>query len=799
MQIYIDQPPVIDALNHWLANSRNLWERSLSVNTAGVCHGLSTLKAAHSHLEIYSQLEIKLAEFLAASPTERITLGTKAWRNGRWLADFIPLLQSLSQPFVNGKSFLRQSVMKSYQYAGLDVLGQYAVNLHAQKLAGAFGLCQLSDAPCTMIFTFNNHSIEVEYTNYLFSVYDPNYRCESFVLGENQVFGGSRFFANPKDAANYIRDIFVSVNKDKIPEPVPANLLFNTHILIVRTTSKRNAPLSLAFMERLKRIDAFSLHSKDCLGSTVLDHAFYRRHEKNTTTVTPKRYLAVLENRSNHEKFLQDIPIRTLHTILSDPYFKSQLEIPSINFKEAILEVIEHYQDHAEKQLAAALLYFLIKKEGRPLADILLRDFIKNEELTLIPLLGSEDLKKIRSSMRNIYAIKTINEILSHLIPAEVFNGSLRNMVNPDILATVMRLYFENRLPEALDYARQFHIAPQFILELRSAFLLVIILAVTDNRSDWFFQSFAACKVFKNSYLKNLLDFTIKHERRDMFAKVANEMTVADFLECYSLQKVAENGSADFLNYVIQYVSSKNILHCFLQSQSSLGESALHCAVFKGKIQQVRLLLDAGFNPEAISSSNETPLYIACALGHVEIAKIVFARSTVNYSTMLHGYSVFEAASNSANPQMLPELINLYLNRYSINELCTQLSMHSCCTYLLPHIVTELPLILNEFLDELLTLYPIQQLLTAPPNIAALFTQRLSQQSLITQMESSVDMMDLAAPLVPISSQAPEPEQTPPAVVFAPTGVKRKATSDAPGAGRLPEPPLSPVFARLTI
>ena len=165
-------------------------ERSCAVDENGICHALSVLAC------VTDDLREKIKIFLSATPEEQTKLGTKAYKIGRWLADFVPLLQDPANPFVN-KTFYKKAQTDVYAFASLKVIGrQYTINVSVQSLADAF---KTLDANCKMVFFFQIqiHLIRLKYEDGLLKVYYSNLpNVDSPDL--------SWAYANPLDAARYV-------------------------------------------------------------------------------------------------------------------------------------------------------------------------------------------------------------------------------------------------------------------------------------------------------------------------------------------------------------------------------------------------------------------------------------------------------------------------------------------------------------------------------------------------------------------------------------------------------------------
>ncbi len=79
------------------------------------------------------------------------------------------------------------------------------------------------------------------------------------------------------------------------------------------------------------------------------------------------------------------------------------------------------------------------------------------------------------------------------------------------------------------------------------------------------------------------------------------------------------------------------------------GDTALHVIVRRGELEGVRVLLDAGANPDAIGDMGETPLHIAVGGGHREIAAALMAAGAHGNIVSEFGQSAAGIAKASGN------------------------------------------------------------------------------------------------------------------------------------------------------
>ena len=158
---------------------------------------------------------------------------------------------------------------------------------------------------------------------------------------------------------------------------------------------------------------------------------------------------------------------------------------------------------------------------------------------------------------------------------------------------------------------------------------------------------------------------------------------------------------------MLPFLKDNEILNFYINQVNDQLENALHVAAYKGKVGHVKALLDYGINANAVSLRNETSLYIACALGHVEIARLIFNHLISNgspiFHTMIDDYTIFEAAKNSGNPKMLEELIKLY-NQF---DLLPQLPDEIFLEYfLVPPVIDAAPLPILEPAEPIMAVEP---------------------------------------------------------------------------------------------
>ena len=654
MPITLDQTHIIDALNHYLANSRDPNERECAVSEKGVCHALSVLSCATDNLRE------KIHCFLSATPEERIRLGSKAWKVGRWLADFVPILQDPANPFAN-KKFSKQPQTEAYSYASLKVLGrQYTLNVNLNTLTSALKL--LTAENCKMVFFFNVHAVSIKFENGLFKIYDPNSpNAESPDLAHT--------FGKPLDVARYLFTVFSSVNAGHPAEELPADASLNVHLVLVKRESEPEV-LPINFINRVKRIDSRSPGKTDLLKVESMSHAIIRGNNYHVGGILPQHFVQAVQKIKDYDYLIQMMPTVKILQVINDPDFKESLvknSPPKNNVADKskphdadLLDLVDTYEDPDHK-LIATCLYILIKKNGRTLANIIGDDYKKNKDPLLLEVLKPFEIASIAGEVNDVFAKKlAVQVMMNNFVP--ILQGE--NLLAPENLpiayTNLLALYMMNNVKNARSYMFKYQDDPNFKKHLSDFILIAIDFAIIDNRVDWVpLLLFFAAK-YKIEPKSSWLSLAITLERKPIFQELITTLPLANIASSLAILVAAESSGSDMLRSILAIFKANGTLQFYIKQVNADDENPLHVAAYKGKLEHVRILLEYGFNPLAVSTRNETPLYIACALGHVELATLLFINSTTILDTMPDGQNIFNAAKNSGNPKMLETLIALY-------------------------------------------------------------------------------------------------------------------------------------------
>jgi hypothetical protein len=134
-----------------------------------------------------------------------------------------------------------------------------------------------------------------------------------------------------------------------------------------------------------------------------------------------------------------------------------------------------------------------------------------------------------------------------------------------------------------------------------------------------------------------------------------------------------------------------DVISLILQQQSSIvtsigsqGRHALHFAASSGHVDNIRQLLDAGANIDAVANDGSTALILSCAKGHASVARALVERdcqcelfdasgmAAIHHAARachIECISVLAASSNALDSRRDPPL---YVN-YSIPILCQEI------------------------------------------------------------------------------------------------------------------------------
>ncbi|XP_064455488.1 BRCA1-associated RING domain protein 1-like [Ornithodoros turicata] len=90
-----------------------------------------------------------------------------------------------------------------------------------------------------------------------------------------------------------------------------------------------------------------------------------------------------------------------------------------------------------------------------------------------------------------------------------------------------------------------------------------------------------------------------------------------------------------------------------LEKRNKLGETLLHAATVKGKIDRVKELLEAGANPNVHDHAGWTPLHEACSHGYLELARLLISHGADVRATSPDGVTPLHDAVMSSNPDVV--------------------------------------------------------------------------------------------------------------------------------------------------
>jgi len=83
--------------------------------------------------------------------------------------------------------------------------------------------------------------------------------------------------------------------------------------------------------------------------------------------------------------------------------------------------------------------------------------------------------------------------------------------------------------------------------------------------------------------------------------------------------------------------------------RDSMGATALHEAVLQPNVMVVKLLLDNGFNPNAVTKNGDTPLHFAVAANNIAAARLLLQCGADKRIKSIDGFTPLDKARQSAN------------------------------------------------------------------------------------------------------------------------------------------------------
>src|SRR4051812_19743569 len=94
-----------------------------------------------------------------------------------------------------------------------------------------------------------------------------------------------------------------------------------------------------------------------------------------------------------------------------------------------------------------------------------------------------------------------------------------------------------------------------------------------------------------------------------------------------------------------------------IDAQDGIGETALHQTCQAGNLEAVRLLLDAGANPNGVSRLGHTPLGLAVTYGYFDVAKLLLEKSADPDQLIDFGVAPLTPATESGDADMVRLLL----------------------------------------------------------------------------------------------------------------------------------------------
>lgn len=506
--INIQQTAVIPVL---LQTTNNKYSSEMHYHEWGIkhCNGFGLLDAADSIEN--PQHEKKLRLFMAASPEERGTDGSKTAEIGKELRYFLPLFKDPNNPFEN-EDFLELNY-RSYFLADLVLLGEYIIRFDIKNLTKLF--YKFGNDPCTMIFITTNHTITVKYIPEKgIRVYDPNSKKGGIIFKREDF----------EQAAKYIFDIYlfglpIEINRNDIK-----NLTLTFQIDVVKRKKDPNPQISDA-LDFLALFHERSRNVSDGLGSTALEYAIFRRtftHIPNT--LSNKEYIRVFEKMSeSHQNFLFLTPGSIIIDLLNDPFFQFILKDPR---DTQMIKIVEYYKQYPETQIAACAIYYLIKKNNLTIEDIIAEKISRFHGNNLVREIDFPCPTKIADKIRaksKLYekiVLETFFDTIRYLDEADIFLIDKEKLKGSHPFAD---FYFNDQKNLAREYRDSHFIDHKSDVLFMELLEKLTFISIQDNEVEWFSFLFHTLPPSKKSIvLDKAITQSILHEKEDWFILLLN-------------------------------------------------------------------------------------------------------------------------------------------------------------------------------------------------------------------------------------------------------------------------------------
>jgi ankyrin repeat protein len=664
----ISQGNIIKALNWYLANSRIFEEKDCILDPMGVCLGATIAS------ETIFGYEDKLRKLLSATKQEIITPETEAWKIANEFVKYLPTAQNINKPYL--KVHAKQLQASTFEHAGLKTKGKFIITFTVKKLQETLEILKPDANPVTIIFMFYTHAIKIRYENQQYHVYDPNNN-------------GTVIFNDSTVVAQQVLAKYLTLNK--LPENSPPTTRFNAHVFLVQKEDEEQIPVSQRFTEFLEVQDYYSRNLSDGKNS-VFDFMIHKADTKNIPNIN-KSMAKLLEAEPYIEFLFYRTSVLTIEKVMQDPFFKNEINKNLPYSIKRLNNLIKHFKNpeilpaeiRPEMQLVASYLYLLIKKDNQKLEDILERDYQKFGEPRLIRLLDQSQLINIANNTTDLQTRKVALEACTAKYSDDdihfmyLANFTYENVTQIGPISLLNTLYFRNRIDLARQYLEINGNNPAFQAFFPKVVENLVPYSILDNNIEWFNLSFSLANNYSKEQLFSWLTMAIKRESPAIFSTLfnkilslmaENKITYAEICGHNPIYQAINYSGHEFLSTVINHLKDQGILQHYINGLTARGENPVHHAVYRGKAKHLELLLAAGALPDIVCNRQDTPLLYACASGNVAIVKILFNTNQYLLYVMPDNRTILNAARNSINPNMLKELIHLFLQKHSEAVLC---------------------------------------------------------------------------------------------------------------------------------
>ncbi len=673
LMIRATQGDLIQAFNLFLEDHRDPTFRGLRLSEDGVCYGISQ---ASSHFPDFEKMK---EEILAATPALRKRLGSTAWKHIQKILTFIALTQFPTEPWEGGVrkvNFLNIPLSRSHEIAIGTRVRLYTACLDKKLLATALGKLKddaiASETSASLPIFFRKHSIEIGYQiGKGYFINDPN--------------AHKKIFYNDKHiAAREILGIYVGINRRHFVEPFTRSSKIFIHVSL---RERDQLPTFERYMKywttrsMTQREDATRMSA---LTMFVLTGNF----EKISGFLEKQLRRDFIEekfqenNMSELVFFLKNVPVNTIISLLKNEDFIKIIRNEQPYSDQEFDQLLYSFRFDTTTQVTAAIIYAGVKRTKQTLSSLILIMFDAFHDPRLVGLnyphihngidytvLSLVDIGEVIKLIGTTGDIQT-KVLLSKVCDLKLKKGYFLQEFSEDKYSLLLlKLYFSNSQAKFSYYAGVILNAArtnpdaerrEFLRNGLSEVIKEIAhLSVWDNKADWTLTLLCILSDLNTFNADEWVSFILQHEKMDVLITVTQNFNFTPELGFKLLCVAIENCSLTILQQLIQLLTNKGVLQNALIFANSHGDTVLHMATYKGKIEYVRTFLALGC-AQYVSARGETPLYIACAMGHVEIAQqLIMQNQTPIQSTMPDGRTIFLAAKNSLNPHMLEQLILL--------------------------------------------------------------------------------------------------------------------------------------------